>query len=343
MIKRLCGYLFVVILTCYWFFVYDQSSASWLLALEIIYPVFSFLSIRNLRKNMEVSLVQIPAMGEKKTPIRIGVKVKNQSIFQNARYRIRISVKNSFSGQSMCKWIDTISRYEFVSDECGNMEISVQKLCLYDFLGIFMTTIPQHQIEKVAIWPEFSLIPMEISRRTREFLTDADDFSAEKGGEDPSEIYQIREYQEQDSIHKIHWKLSAKEDELMIKENGYPLGCVVLLWIDLSDIGMDGMKFGQLIETVASLSITLTEEGCIHMAAWFEEKNRQVVKQKIDSEEAVYELIQRLMQQEPCRDKKMSEQYYADAFRGSIFSSIVEIKGNENILVNGKKQELLQL
>ncbi|MDD3402788.1 MAG: DUF58 domain-containing protein [Hespellia sp.] len=351
MVKRICGYLMVVILTCYWFFLYDKSSASWLLALEIIYPVFSFLYLRNVTKKTEASLVQIQAMGEKKTPVRIGVQVKNKSMFHHAGYRLQISVKNGFSGRTMSKWItgvtdgaaETISWYEFISNECGSMEISLQKLRVYDFLGIFVRTIRQNQIAKVAIWPEFALIPVEISRRTREFLAEADDFSTEKSGEDPSEIYQIREYQEQDSVHKIHWKLSAKEDDLMIKESGFPLGCVVLLWIDFSETGADGVKFGQLVETVASLSMTLAEEKCIHMAAWFEEKNKQVVKQKIDGEEAVYELIQRLILQEPCLEKEAARQYYEDSFRGSTFSSTVEIRGRDAILVNGQKQDLLQL
>ena len=51
------------------------------------------------------------------------------------------------------------------------------------------------------------------------------------GGDDPSEIYQVREYRERDSLKDIHWKLSAREEELMVKERGFPLGCVVLIKI----------------------------------------------------------------------------------------------------------------
>ena len=44
-----------------------------------------------------------------------------------------------------------------------------------------------------------------------------------------SEIHDLREYRPGDSLHEIHWKLSAKTDKLIVREAEEPdLGLVVL-------------------------------------------------------------------------------------------------------------------
>ena len=76
---------------------------------------------------------------------------------------------------------------------------------------------------RIKIMPDFELMPLEITRRTREFQADAQEFSQQRRGDDPPEIYQVREYRERDSLKDIHWKLSAREEELMVKRGDFPL------------------------------------------------------------------------------------------------------------------------
>ena len=37
---------------------------------------------------------------------------------------------------------------------------------------------------------------------------ESDSYSTIKGGDDPSEVFAIREYREGDRLQRIHWKLS---------------------------------------------------------------------------------------------------------------------------------------
>ena len=57
-----------------------------------------------------------------------------------------------------------------------------------------------------------------------------------------------------DSLKDIHWKLSAKEEELMVKERGFPLGCTVLIWFDVRAGKLSAEGFSKMIERAASLS-----------------------------------------------------------------------------------------
>ena len=48
-------------------------------------------------------------------------------------------------------------------------------------------------------------------------------------GDDPGETYDIRSYMPGDNIRQIHWKLTGKLDDVMIREKSYPVDDTVLL------------------------------------------------------------------------------------------------------------------
>ena len=378
MIVRIISYLLAVLFSLYLFFMYDGHIWTGLLILEIFYPFCSFLFLWNAGRNISIQFGRFPAMAERGKRFSGTLVLKNRSKIWSIKYRIRTQVKNHFSKKSVralrknrsaaqtrlaAKHVSNKQKrislkyapaelapleeekleVELESQYAGTIEYRLDPLILYDMLGIFCKTLSLQQHRTVGIMPPFELMPLEITRRTREFLADADEYSTEKHGDDPSEIYQIREYRPPDSIHSIHWKLSAKEDNLMVKEHGFPMGCVVLLWIRLPLTDTDSARFNRLLEQAASLSITLLEEKCIHMAAWFEEKSGQVVKWRVNTAEAVYEWIWRLLSTEPFQNEKLEKTCYEDAFRGESFSSIVILNADGTLTVNGETQELLQL
>ena len=184
---------------------------------------------------------------------------------------------------------------------------------------------------------------LEITRKTREFQAESDDYSGEKKGDDPSEIYQVREYRVMDPLKDIHWKLSAKEDELMVKEKGFPLGCTVLIWFDIRESMTTSESFSAVAERAASLSVTLAEEKCIHMAAWYEEENERIVKYRVRDEEEAYNMVWHLLDLVPCRDIGKRDACFADEFRGLQFSSTVTIDSRGELWKDGEKPELLRL
>ncbi|MCI9491191.1 MAG: DUF58 domain-containing protein [Dorea sp.] len=351
MAGRVLGYVLAVVLGIYLFFMYDGQIFTGILIMEMLYPVCSFIYLYNISKKVTVQFGRFPSMGEKRKQFRGEVVLKNSSILQSVRFCVRLRVRHHFSKAGLWQKIPgtlapsdrLIQTVTMESQYAGMLECELESLVLYDLLGIFRRKIPLHDKRSVGIMPPFELIPMEITRRTREFLADADEYSTQKHGDDPDEIYQVREYRPPDPVHSIHWKLSAKEDELMVKEHGFPLGCVVLLWIHMPDTETDSARFDRLLEKAASISVTLLEENCIHMAAWFEEKSGQVIKWKADSAEAVYEWIWRLLSSEPFSESAPWKICYEDAFRGDHFSSIVVLNGNGTITVNGETQEFLQL
>ena len=349
--KRMTGYFATVLLVIYLFFMYDETVLSGILVLVILYPVCACIFLLLCRKKITAALDRVPPMGEKDKRIRAGVSVKNISRRFPLRCEAQLSVGNRTSGKKIRRRFGGLILpgqeetfwCEFETAFCGNVEVILESVRLYDLFGIFYIKRKVQRKAYVKVMPEFKLMPVEITRATREFQADAEEYSGEKKGDDPSELYQVREYRIQDSVRDIHWKLSAKEETFMVKERGFPLGCVVLVWIDFAEKERSAAGFSRLLETAASLSITLAEQKCIHLAAWYEEKNERIGMKRVKDEKSACELIWQLMEIEPYRDPVRKQACFDDTFRGHEFSSTVTIDGRGVLRKDGEVPELLRL
>ncbi len=353
MIRRLTGYFAVTAAAAYLFFMYDETVTSGILVFILLYLPVSLAYMLKVKDKVTADLGRVPAMGENGKRVRAGVTVQNCSRLAGVRYELILSAGDARDGKKKRKrrkYTGTVAAggeetlwCEFESWRCGSIEVRLEKLRIYDFLGIFRVAKKESQMRSVKIMPEFILMPLEITRKTREFQAEADEYSGEKRGDDPSEIYQVREYRVMDSLKDIHWKLSAKEDDLMVKEKGFPLGCTVLIWFDIRENMTSAESFSAVAERAASLSVTLAEEKCIHMAAWYEEKNERIVKYRVKDEEDVYRMVWQLLDLVPCRDIRKRDACREDEFRGLQFSSIVTIDSKGEMWKDGEKSQILRL
>ena len=351
MAGRLTGYLAVLLLTGYLFFMYNDTVLSGILIFEILYLPLSLAGLLGMRRKVEVHAGRIPTMGERGKKVRAGITVRNQAGIFGARYRLFVSVRNTLTGKKETCCFRGITGAgceetlwcEFTAEYCGNVEIEAGSIQIYDFLGIFCIKKRIREKKTLKVMPLFEIMPLEITKKTRDFQADAEEYSGERKGDDPSEIYQVREYRRRDSLRDIHWKLSAKEDELIVKERGFPLGCVVLVWIDLAKKDSSPEGFSKVLETAASLSVTLAAEKCIHLAAWYEEEEMRVVSRRVRNEENAYEMIWRLMDAQPYVNEVQKQICYDEAFRGCNFSSVVTIDAKGVLRKDGAVPELLRL
>ena len=75
----------------------------------------------------------------------------------------------------------------------------------------------------------------EISPRVdmgTQLCMESDLYSTQKPGSDPSETFGLREYMPGDSLHSVHWKLSAKSGQWMVRQCSAPLSHSIVLLIE---------------------------------------------------------------------------------------------------------------
>ncbi len=110
------------------------------------------------------------------------------------------------------------NRADGFKKNCGCIEAKAKYCKIYDFMGIFF--IP------VKINSSFECFVMPKEKKT-EILPECEEIPIigykPKSGGGFSDFYELREYQSGDSLKNIHWKLSTKQDELIVREPSLPV------------------------------------------------------------------------------------------------------------------------
>ncbi len=348
--KQIIGYLAVFLLTLYCFFIYEDEIITVMLIIEAAYLLISFLWLEYFGRKIDISMNALIPIAEKNQKIPVTIVVRNRSKLMKAHVKVFIQAENLFTGEmKKIKKSGTVAAnktetftIELTANHCGNIVISLKNYWIYDLLYIWNRKKKSREVQYVGILPECHLIPVEITRKTREFIAESDEYFDRENGDDPSEVYQIREYRDMDSLRDVHWKMSAKAEELLVKEHGKPKGCVVLIWLNLkADTKKNKVISTVILEMVASLSMSLLEAECVHMVAWYEKENKKIQKKRISKEEHVYELLNRLLYTRMYFDE--IQEQFEEAFKGVAFSSVVEIKTDGDVIVNQEEKMKLSL
>lgn len=112
-------------------------------------------------------------------------------------------------GGSLCFLLN--SRY------AGRIRLSVEEYRIYDALHIFYLADREEKGAETLVWPFFS-----DGEDTEELCECIEGFPQEdesrKRGAEYQPDYEIREYLAGDELKSIHWKLSAKQGKLMVRE-----------------------------------------------------------------------------------------------------------------------------
>lgn len=348
MIRQIIAYIAVFLLTLYCFFLYDHEIVAVMLVVEAGYFLISLLSVKFIKRKITITIEPVMPLAEKNSEIPVSILIRNCSKLLSAHVKMQIQMENVSTGEKIHYWVSAGSKMVerisvvFKAEHCGTIQISIRKCWIYDVLFILKDKKKVNETQTIAILPECHLLPVEVTRKTRKFIADAEEYSDRESGDDPSELYQLREYRDGDSIRDIYWKLSVKADEMLVKEHGRPMGCVVLIWLNLQIPEKRRKQVSSVIlEAVSSLSLSLLEEKCVHMVAWYEPENQRIQKKRISKEAHIYELLHRLLYAVPYQESVKTQ--YEDAFRGHAFSTVVEFRADGTIFVDEEEKMRLSL
>lgn len=285
--------LFAALFFCIFFKEYlSFFTFLFLLLLPLIPLLFLLAAVRKTTVSLETDCSAV----KKKTDFCSYIVLKNTSLFPIAGAGIQISFENTLSGYKKEETLlvpvnsktEQRVEYRMRSQYCGRIRVKLTKVTYYDFLGIFsMHKTPSAQAE-LFVTPGIYPIDIEIDR-TAAAEAESSAYSKEKPGDDPSEIFDIRPYRSGDRLRSIHWKLSSKLDELMVKEFSLPTDSEVLLLVEL--LAPDMETANALIETFASLSQFLIENGIHHRIEWYDVKSSHTENTAVEEEEDLAVLL----------------------------------------------------
>lgn len=99
-----------------------------------------------------------------------------------------------------------------------------------------------------------------------------DEEQSGKKGNGPGEYFGIRPYVDGDPMKLIHWKLTGKTDEYMIKEVEVPVMRMPLIFLETRVEKQDAAMIDGLLEAFFSISQHMAQERQKHCLCWWDKK-----------------------------------------------------------------------
>ncbi len=217
----------------------------------------------------------------------------------------------------------------FISKDCGKVTIVMEKAVFCDVFGIFSVKVPPAQSKEIVIFPQVTELAIEAKK-----LPDAPNtglyYDINKKGSDVTEVYDLRDYYEGDSIRSIHWKLSGKLDKLVVREFGHPSNYQTLIYYDTSLLGIeDGLEYHYLKNAIIGMTISISK-GLLknnlphHVAAM----NHGVwMDMVVENNDSYIDMIWGMMCQKVYEDDKDQAKNFVENGIYQEFSKVVFVTG----------------
>jgi hypothetical protein len=312
----------------------------------IIVPIFLWIIGWILKQRVDISLTTDTFIGTKESPYQIIVRIRNRSLLPLPKIKLIISYRNRFLAkyqkEVLIAALDGKSDIELSlsahSQYCGISEYKIQKAYLYDYLGLWRFRKACQDTLNVTILPNLNLIDKALVTENPNVLVESDIFSTTKSGDDVSELFGIREYTAGDKMNRIHWKLSLKQEELMVKQFGLPVNCAVAIMIDFSVLQSEEeiAVVDALMEALLSISVSMILREQIHYVIWYDDRIQSCQRIRIEHEEDIYETISMLYRCRPYGMEHSLINYHEAQFGNDQYTNIY-------YLAPGMKEETISL
>lgn len=154
-------------------------------------------------------------------------------------FRGRLRLERKLTGES---WTHRRS-VQLSTAHCGAITATPEKLWVFDYLGLFRFKIRKAEGMQTMVRPR--PVPVEAVPNLEQFLTRR---WRPKPGGGFAENHEMRQYRPGDNLNQVHWKLTAKTGELIIREPMEPERERMLVTLDLKGTPEElDRKLGQLL------------------------------------------------------------------------------------------------
>ena len=180
---------------------------------------------------------------------------------------------------------------------CGHVVVSFASVRVIDIMGFAKIKVKQEEKNATyTVYPQINDVSVRTERAS--FATfSGTSYDRQKKGQDRTEVFEVRDFHNGDSLKSVHWKLSARFDDLLVREPSRPTEHNVVLLCDahahhLSDAEQTNV-LNATLSVLASISLALVRQGVEHTVAQSDGKvlHTRFVENRAHFNEMVDELM----------------------------------------------------
>lgn len=239
MLKNRIYYAALILVTFWFMLMYDGVFVEGMFVATIFLPValiiINYITKYRLKSNWMAKSIEIMAGQE----IDISSILYNSTIFPINRVEINFQVKDLTGNKE--KYTMVTNLMPGVKRKCtmqlkpnfaGVIEVQLTSIKIFDWMGLTSTKKKKGSTLKIIVYPKQTGNMPVIMQAGVISAEDGEKYSDIVPGNDRSEIFTIDKYREGDNIRDIHWKLSLKTDEFMVKTYSMPICNEVNVFVD---------------------------------------------------------------------------------------------------------------
>lgn len=276
--KKRIGFLILLAILALVYIISNSHLALVLLLFSITAPCVSFWLLLYTARHICLNL-SAPAMIMPEGKKSINYIVSNSSPIPAPIIEWEVSIRTQLTGRERSLPVSAFVRgrsteeiHLSLADLCaGKLIVSTRKVNVYDLFGLFCLQVDAPEEKICLVYPR--LVEFNINMSNHVESEDGNIYSQHKPGSDKTEIFALHEYALGDDLRKVHWKLSAKTDNLIVRDFGLPLDYPVLLLLEMQSImdKEDELLLSCCLEVFISLSLSFLRLGISHNIAWYDE------------------------------------------------------------------------
>ncbi len=342
-------YFVIMGITVYLNILYDWKEGALVLSAELVFLFFCLLESCFVRFKIKAQMTVKRELVEQGEDNPLSVEVENISVFPTvvrAKLFIRYAGEKKKTKQIWKIYAGGKKKEKITKNisvqKCGKMEIELEKITVSDWWGGFSFQKTIKEQEKILIMPKPFPVNLTISHKTKWFPIESEEYAKDRSGDDNTEIYEIREYRNGDHMQKVHWKVSAKQNDLYVKEYSYPLGAGVLVLLEGGKVEYGKKENTSLfLQGVVSLSVAMLYEKCSHYIAWQKKGEPFIQRRLIKDEESFYQFIPEFLEIQVDLLESDMEERYRYQYRNAVYSTKIIFTNTLELQIN--QQERLQI
>lgn len=276
MAKRKFLYFVLSVISIVFYVLFVENLSFYLMIFIIILPMFLGAVLLIGKFNIKCSLDIKYKTALKNSNCQFFLTISNKSIFPFPTSVIKIEYTNK-----LCKTVNSMYisvpihprvtqtvNFALCSDCCGIMNVKIVSVRLFDYIKLFSCRARVMKENDVYILPDISSEILDYHMKSI-FADDSDKFSKLRSGDDPSEIFDLKDYAPGDKLSRIHWNLSSKQNQLITKHYSQCISSPIAIIPDVDFKGGSLMEIDAALEVFYGISFSFIENEIIHKILLF--------------------------------------------------------------------------
>lgn len=207
--------------------------STFVLVLILVLPILSLLLALPGWMGSMASAVPDASLVTVGGSARFRIILYHSSFLPLIRPRVRLGWTNQLTGESGESKLTLTARkpaeLTVPAAHCGRLVCRVEGAVCCDLLGLFPLPVRKGPERAVLI------LPVHLELEGKEELAAGENAGTvlrPRPGGGPGEDYDLREYRVGDPLRSVHWKLSSKKDELVVRETLEPQQAAIVVTYD---------------------------------------------------------------------------------------------------------------